>query len=49
MNKFFDVIKSPTTWVIVITTIVAATAFSALRKPFVAIARKIPGADIAVN
>lgn len=45
MNKIVTALKQPTTWLLIGVTLLAATAYSTLRKPFASIATKLPGAD----
>jgi hypothetical protein len=49
MNTILAIAKKPETWVILVLGIIAASAYSALRKPFLAISSKLPGSDLAGN
>jgi len=45
MNKVLSVLKKPETYLIALVAIIAAGAYSALRKPFASISKKLPGSD----
>jgi hypothetical protein len=45
MSNIIAILKKPETWVVFVVGVIAAGAYSALRKPFAGIAKKLPGSD----
>jgi len=49
LSKITTLLKQPAFWVLAIVLVIAVLAFSKLRKPFAAIAAKVPGNDVAAQ
>jgi len=48
-SKIKALLTQPAFWVLAIVIVIAVLAFSKLRKPFAALAAKVPGNDVAAQ